>query len=81
VYEGPPYEAYAKTTEAKAITRFAGNFLYRYPVMECFKCGRKPRDGEQAADTWKLYRDDDGIPHVVCRECAREIAAAEDDVT
>ena len=39
----------------------------------CAECGRTPRQDENAADEWRVYRDiDDDLP-VFCPECgARE---------
>jgi hypothetical protein len=50
-------------------------YLYAYPPeLVCSECSRSPMQSERARLTWRMYRDDDGTPHVLCAECAAEAA-------
>lgn len=55
------------------------NILYVYaypPELVCTDCDRKPRARERARLSWRMYRDADGAPRVVCSDCAKHIEAA-----
>jgi hypothetical protein len=80
IYRTPKFTDFMGSAESGVITnRMHMNMLYSYaypPSLRCNDCGRTPSDGEHdARKTWRMYRDEEGAPHVLCPRCIRRYVA------